>query len=234
MNIALFILAALCCYMVVVPIHELGHLIAGLSMGFRFEKFVLGPVGIKRNPAGKLRFYLEKNPALWGGCAATVPTRHYDNIHDRFARILIAGPIMSLLVGIVMLTLFSITKSFLLLLAGAMSFGIGMATLIPMRAGVFYSDGGRWLRIKRKGPEAEIEIAIINIVQSYYVHGDYHHISPRHIDVLVQDADPRNQFMGHFYGMQAATNDEARAVHASQLDALKPLMPKNFVQLFEG
>ena len=33
---------------IVLAVHELGHLIAGLINGFRFELFVVGPLGFKR------------------------------------------------------------------------------------------------------------------------------------------------------------------------------------------
>ena len=40
---------------VVLGVHELGHLIAGLVQGFRFELFVVGPLGIRREEEKTLK-----------------------------------------------------------------------------------------------------------------------------------------------------------------------------------
>ena len=85
----------------VLSFHELGHLIAGLMQGFRFELFVVGPLGIKREK-DKIKIYLNKNIQYYGGVAATLPVNINPNNGKKFANLLLAGPIASILLAIIL------------------------------------------------------------------------------------------------------------------------------------
>ena len=85
----------------VLSFHELGHLIAGIIQGFRFELFVVGPLGIKREK-GKIKIYLNKNIQYYGGVAATLPIDASPENGKKFANLLLAGPIASILLSIIL------------------------------------------------------------------------------------------------------------------------------------
>jgi hypothetical protein len=77
-------------------VHELGHLVAGLLGGFRFQLFVVGLLGVKRTPAG-IRVFLNRDVGLMGGVAATVPVAQDPVNKRKFAWMLLSGPLASLL-----------------------------------------------------------------------------------------------------------------------------------------
>lgn len=235
MEIIVLLIQIIISYFVVVTIHELGHVIVGIISGFRFELFVLGPMGLKRNEKGKIIFYIEKNKALWGGCAATVPiTEEKENI-NKFANLLIGGPLASMFFGILLIIVFMNFGGTFYLLLGAMSLGISFATLIPMRAGCFYTDGGRWLRIMRKGYASKVEIVILEFTQSYYINKDYSKLCIKNTELLILDEDKRNQYLGHYYAYQYYKDNfdiEGMETEKRAMKALETSVPKNFAKLF--
>ena len=80
---------------IVLGVHELGHLITGLIQGFRFELFVVGPLGIKREN-NRIKVYLNKNIAHYGGLASTLPRNDNAENSRILANICLAGPIASI------------------------------------------------------------------------------------------------------------------------------------------
>jgi len=55
---------------IVVAINELGHLITGLLQGFRFQMYVVRPLGIKRDERSeRIVGYINKDLNLIGGLA---------------------------------------------------------------------------------------------------------------------------------------------------------------------
>lgn len=78
-------------------VHELGHLITGLVQGFKFHLYVVGFLGIKRDDNDRIKVYLNTDFNYFGGIAATLPIgKHPDNV-KKFANLVIAGPLASLL-----------------------------------------------------------------------------------------------------------------------------------------
>ncbi|MDD3051046.1 MAG: hypothetical protein PHR06_07850, partial [Candidatus Cloacimonetes bacterium] len=195
-----------------------------------------GPLGIKRSEDGKLRIYYEKNIALWGGAQLTLPKKEDKNNINKFASVLIAGPLSSLLFGLVILLFFLKTSLFFLLLLGAMSTAISVATLIPMRAGAFYTDGGRWLRIKKGGFNAQVEIAIYNLIQSNVVKGNWKLIDIEDTEILKKDKDPINKFIGHcfasYYYRDCEKPDEFN-LEKESMKILEKSVPKSFVKMIQ-
>ncbi|MBS4538784.1 M50 family metallopeptidase [Clostridium sp. D2Q-11] len=234
MEIILFIIQALISYFIVVTIHELGHIITGILSGFRFILFVIGPFGLKRNDKGKITFYIEKNKALWGGIGGTVPVDDKKDNFKNFRRLIIAGPLTSLLFGVIMLIVFFYKSYLFILLLGAMAVGISIATLLPFRAGVFYTDGGRWLRMKGNDHDAKVELAIFNFIQSYSINKDYSKLNIEDTQLLIEDKDPRNQYMGHcfaYYYYKDNNNLNDADIELKKMKELQSHVPKNFVKL---
>jgi hypothetical protein len=64
MKIAIYIITAILCYMVSGIVHELGHIIVGLVNGWKFYLLVIGPLGIKVDESGRVKFYFEKQIAM--------------------------------------------------------------------------------------------------------------------------------------------------------------------------
>ena len=195
---------------------------------------VIGPIGLKRNEDNNIVFYIEKNIALWGGCVAVVPvTEDRENIY-RFANLIISGPIASAIFGISTIIIYAYINGIFYLLLGAMSLGIAFATMIPMRAGCFYTDGGRWIRIRGKGSAAKIELALLGFIQSYYINKNYSQISIEDTKLLSTDSDKRNQYLGYYFAfLYYRDNFETNHMEAERknLKALESSVPKNYVKL---
>ncbi len=160
-RILLGLLAALIC----LGVHELGHLAAGLAVGFRFYLFALGPLMIERD-RGRLRLGWQRDPALFGGVAATVPVR-LEGLRPRFAAAVAAGPVASLLLALgaaAALPLVAPSGGVLaveLKWIRLLSAGVFLFNALPMANGPFATDGRRLARVLGRGPAGERESAVL-------------------------------------------------------------------------
>lgn len=162
MRIALGVLAAIFSLVV----HELGHLAAGLAVGFRFHLFALGPLLIERDPRGRVRLAWNRDPGLFGGAAGTVP-RNMEGLRRRFAVVVVGGPIASLVLALVAaaaLALFPTPGGLLameLKWIRLLSAAVFVMNAIPMANGPFVTDGLRLLRVLGRGPSADRELSLL-------------------------------------------------------------------------
>ena len=193
-------------------VHEFGHVLAGLMNGWKFLMMVIGPFKLYRDdPDGKILFGIEKNPALWGGCGGTMPKRIDDSVTEVFARILIAGPLASLVLGTAGMAAFFLTKHEFLLMLGMVSLGQGLVCILPMKikTGILYNDGTRFLRIRRKGKEAEEEKVLIESIFAEVI-GDAETKKAREdhlIEVLLDSDDASYRYYGFYYAYMRAKED---------------------------
>lgn len=199
-EIVILLLYVLIGYFIASVTHELGHIFVGLLQGFKFYLLVIGPVGLKKEKTRQLKFYFERNAAFWGGVGGTYPkdiTDTEENL-NKFGRILIGGPIFSIFFSVIWILIGIFTKSRFPIVVGAMSLGIGIACLIPMRSGAFYTDGGRWHRI-HKAETRKIEAAMINIEFSSLRYNDYSRANMDDIQLLLNDKDRIMNYMGYIF-----------------------------------
>jgi hypothetical protein len=154
----------------VILVHELGHVIAGLSQGFRFLLLAVGPLWLERSTGG-LRLRFNRLLATWGGLAATVPVDLHD-LDRRMARMVIGGPLASLGLAILGVPLLLAVRAEWLgpvglwepvaLVVAVGSLGIFLVTLIPGQAGKgLRTDGRRWLDLRRGDERARAEAAML-------------------------------------------------------------------------
>jgi hypothetical protein len=185
---------------IVLAVHELGHLMTGLLNGFRFELFVVGPLGIKREN-DQVKVYLNKNIGYYGGIAATSPVDDDTDHAKKFAKILLAGPITSALFAIIcfaMAYLVGKPLGIIFYIGGAMSMAIFVATTIPARTGMFFTDRKRYQRLMNPGKDREVELAMLKIVAKYSKENSYKNVDKQDINVLTSDEIPFIKFYGLF------------------------------------
>lgn len=145
-------------------VHETGHLIGGLSQGFRFVFLAAGPLWAERASRGiALRF--NRVVQTWGGMAAAMPEDGHD-LRRRFAVMVAGGPAASLVLALVGWGVWAMlppgSARFLAAATALASAGFFLATVQPFGAGGgFASDGGRFLRLWQKGPVGEREVAVL-------------------------------------------------------------------------
>ena len=185
---------------IVLAIHELGHLLTGLFQGFRFDLFVVGFLGIKRED-DQVKVYFNKNLGLYGGVAGTSPKDDSIDNPKKFANILLAGPIASILFAIICFIIMNyLGKPFGLFAftAGIMSIGIFFATTIPSKTGMFFTDRKRYQRLVTPGKDQDVEIAMISIMGKYAQDNSYKNIEKEEIELLIGDDEKMINFYGLF------------------------------------
>ena len=236
MDLLVFILLAALSFIISSAVHELGHVLVGIAEGFKFHLFIAGPLGVKRDQNDRVVLYFEKNISLWGGIAATLPAQDDEDNYKKFGRILLGGPLTSIILGSITIIpgiLFS--QNFLILL-GLMSLGIGTISLIPMRNGAFYTDGGRWLRMHKNEATKAVEMAIWNLTQNAIIQGSYTNANLDEIFILINDQEIRTQYLGHYFAYNFYKDNQEKEnaeIAKAALEELNGKVPKQMVSMFK-
>ncbi len=146
-----------------VLLHELGHVAAGLSVGFELRSLMVGAFLLTRETRGwKVRFIPRR--ILAGGLANMVP-KSADRLVERYFRFVLGGPAASLVLLAVSLILSRIFPGIagvrVVLLVGVL---ITISACIPYTFRSQPTDAKLLLLTIRKGPAAERLAAIFYIV----------------------------------------------------------------------
>jgi hypothetical protein len=201
----LFLLLTITALFVTFAIHELGHLLTGLAQGFRFELFVVGLLGIKRDN-NAIKIYLNKDLGMMGGIAATVPVQQSPANRKKFARMVIAGPVASLLFGIVafLMIMYSTggaARGFWIV-ASACSLGLVLATTLPSKTGIFFTDRARFQRLISKGKAGAVEEAMLSLIAQSTIDSSAKNIELSQARLLQTDDEAFMRFWGYYYEYQ--------------------------------
>ncbi len=228
----IFIGSIVLCPFIAIFIHELGHLLAGLIQGFKLQLFVVAFLGIKRVD-DKIEFYFNKELQFFGGIAATSPLQISKNLKKQFAFILIAGPLFSLIFGILLILLFNLTDSVFnssIGITGVISIGLFFATTLPNKSGVFFTDRKRMQRLLDNGRTGEIESSFIKASSQLLIDSHYKNISMEDLKMIQSDEEPIIQFWGHYYEFkhfEDIGNEEMALTIKSKLYHYKEIVPQN-------
>lgn len=151
-------------FLLVVGVHELGHVALGLTQKFNFFGLTVGPLSWKSDDAGRIRFKWNTNLNVAGGVAIMLPDGAED-LRKRFMWFAAGGPLASLLLaGVFYLPVLMgwlddlIFLRLLCFAIAGMSIAIFVATILPFRAGGFASDGLRILTFARNGTTAKADL----------------------------------------------------------------------------
>ncbi|MGG3520895.1 M50 family metallopeptidase [Bacillus pseudomycoides] len=135
----------------VLAIHELGHVIFGLLNGLKFKFMVAGPITIQKE-GEKIRIRENKLWLYFGGVAMLLPPSiHTPNLSKKWAWMTLGGPITSLVCGLLAGYVYMVSYYQFLLYFSVLHLAIFLATVIPMK-GIMLSDGKQFL-ILIKGDE---------------------------------------------------------------------------------
>ncbi len=155
-------------------VHELGHLLAGYLVRFRFQVLVVGPLRISGGN-GRLRWQRQRGGSLFNGLAASLPNE-MDNLARRLLYFALGGPLASLLLALVALGVALFLGSDLRrmldylwlwecsLFTAVVSY---FFLLTSMRPGTYHNgmvaDGGRILMVAAEWPQAERWQALVRL-----------------------------------------------------------------------
>lgn len=150
-------------FMAALALHELGHVLAGVAVGFRFNSLRIGRIEIHRG----FRFALYRGSGAgsggWiGGWANLLPDRS-DSFALRSLVLVAGGPAANLLSALVVV-LVPITpgrfSSFFLFY----SLILGLVNLVPFRSQAVLSDGARVLMLLRNRERGERWLALMHLL----------------------------------------------------------------------
>ncbi len=222
---------------VVLAVHELGHLLTGLFQGFRFQLFVVGPLGIKRDENEQVRVYFNTNLSYFGGVAATTPVEDHPANARKLAWVLLAGPLISLLFAALCygLALWAGKPLGIVWYIGsAVSIAIFFATTLPSRTGMFFTDRKRFQRLITPGKDQDVEMAMLRIMGRFAKDQSYENVDQKDINELVEDQYPMIRFFGLFNLMcwQLERTGEVATSTQEQYDATSADVSKSLVKAF--
>lgn len=213
-------------------IHELGHLLTGLALGQNLKLFVVAFFGL-RDENGKKRIFFNKNIAYFGGIAATAPKTEKDVNPNTFSKILIAGPIFSFLYFIICLIIFfQLDSSFnsFFALSALTSFGLFLATTLPEKSGIMFTDRKRFQRLNSKGITQEAEIAMYELISKSIIDNSFKNIDIEKTAKLDKDNDTTIQFwssyLKYMYYKENGQSEQKSEI-LQKLTLFKPEIPKS-------
>ncbi len=204
--------------LLVLAIHELGHLIGAFSRGMKFLLFVVGPFQWMQTSEG-IRFSLVFNLGSFGGMAAALPDPDRE-FSPQMKRLAMGGPLASLVLAALCVAvgfMLSGKPAFYFHFVGGFSFLIFLVTALPFRAGGFMSDGMQLLELMRGGRAVEERQTIINLMMQSMAG-----VRPRDLDQATiarilgfESLDPMRQVIARYYAYISAL-DRGELEHAAQ------------------
>jgi len=230
------LLCGVICYFLSSMIHELGHVICGLLNHWQLFLLVVGPLKLYREKMdSKIKIGIEKNVALWGGVGGTLPiNKSEDNIRI-WSKILLAGPLTSIVFGFLIFPLFLLSKSIFLMLLSLMSIAMGVMCIIPMKlkTGLLYSDGTRYKRIKNGGQEEAEEKSLFLLLEKTLFDKDDSLYPKELIEPLLISNDYELNYYGYYYSYCNAmkeNNVEQANVQLTNMEKIKSKVPKIIIE----
>lgn len=202
MEVALFIVVAIICYLVSAMIHEMGHVLCGLLHHWKLYMLVVGPMKLYRETLdSKLKIGIEKNPILWGGVGGTLPQEENEENVKVWGKIMLAGPLTSIVFGVLMIPLVMITENIVVDLLCLMPIAMGIACIIPMKmkTGLLYNDGTRYKRLRSGGQEGAEERALFKLIELTLFGGEECIYPASLVEPLLASTDPDFQYYGYYY-----------------------------------
>jgi hypothetical protein len=143
--------------LLVLFIHEVGHVIGGKLAGYEFVYMTVGPFTIEKS--SKLKIVANHNWLTFGGVASCVPIKEeLNDLVKRHQLFVAGGPILTFLAFLVGLIVWLMSDHPLALMFMVLNVAIFFATAIPFQ-GTFKSDGAVFLFLRKGGREAETFLA---------------------------------------------------------------------------
>ncbi len=144
----------------ITAIHELGHLLVGICVGFRCSSMFLGPLQFN----GPFRIALNPDPrSWWHGGVMLVPDKP-DRLRAGAIAMVLAGPAANLLTGCAVLLL-PFPKGFFagLFIVASLAAGV-VELLLPIRGPTFVFDGRRIWMLLRDRERGERWLALMKLI----------------------------------------------------------------------
>ncbi|PFM62388.1 hypothetical protein COJ52_02435 [Bacillus cereus] len=148
--------------LLVLAIHELGHVIFGLMGGLKFKFMTVGPITVQKEK-GKIRIRENKIWMYVGGVAMLVPPSTYiPNLSKKWAWMTLSGPLTSFVFCIVSGYIYMVSYYHMLLYFSVLHLAIFVVTAIPIK-GTLLSDGMQFLILIKDDEKAREHLYTIQV-----------------------------------------------------------------------
>ncbi|CUB10814.1 hypothetical protein BN2127_JRS1_02600 [Bacillus cereus] len=148
--------------LLVLAIHELGHVVFGVIGGLTFKFMTVGPITVRKEK-GKVRIRENKLWAYFGGIATLVPPSiETPNLSKKWAWMTLGGPITSLLFGMTFGYIYMVSYYQYLLYFSFFHFAIFAVTIVPIK-GTLMSDGMQFLILIKDDEKAKQHLYNIQV-----------------------------------------------------------------------
>lgn len=172
-----------------IVIHESGHLLVGLCVGFRFNGMHIGPMQIDR--PFRISRYRGAGSAHWLSGAVNLLPKKTDRLSLRALLMVFAGPAANLLSAYVVFLL-PYSRGFASNFFIFFSALTGVVSLIPSRGLVTHSDGGRILMLLQSRERGERWLAMLKLVAKVAEGVPFESLSPDFLAkaIAIRDNSP--------------------------------------------
>ncbi|WP_459501747.1 M50 family metallopeptidase [Bacillus sp. C1] len=148
----------------VLAIHELGHVVFGLLNGLEFSFMAVGPIMVRKERE-KIRIRENKMWLYFGGVAMLLPPSiHIPNLSKKWAWTILGGPLTSFVFSILSCFVFLWGNNEFVLYFAMFHFVIFLATAIPLKGRAFYTDGKQFLILIKADEKAERHLQSIRVM----------------------------------------------------------------------
>ncbi len=212
--------------MIVIGIHEVGHILLAVNKGWYFFYMIVGPVGVKHLPTGGNRFFLERKMRRWGGAAAVASINYHEVTRKDLLTVVAAGPVCSLVFGVASILIGYLNLRMYWYNLGVLSLIVGAITLMPHRVGYSYSDGGKIKCLLSEGNEVELALARYRIGASILIGGGYGGVRYGDCRLLIDSSDIKDQYMGTYYAYRMHQANGAFRLAAENREKLHQMSVK--------
>src|SRR5262245_57818678 len=150
-------------FVLAIVIHELGHAFVGSIYGMRLTGIAVGPVYLNWE-SGRVQMTHSRRGHFGGATVFEPSDRLPAEAVVAWRRMILGGPLTNFGLAVVLiwmaLTLVSGDgeAEWKLVSLALISVFIGLANLVPISAGLYSTDGAKYLRMEHGGPAAENEI----------------------------------------------------------------------------
>jgi hypothetical protein len=212
----LSLLSVLGAIVAMLVIHEGGHILAGMCVGFRYHSLRVGPLVFGRS----LRVSLYTGPGASFNAVAGVLPVTTDKLVLRSAVMVLGGPSANILSGCAVLLLPPLPHNFFFVIFAVISIANGLSDLIPSYSRLGVSDGGRlWMLVRNPG-RAERWLALMKLGAEYDAGVLPEALPPDFLAkaVAVRDESPDTP-AAHAWAYSAAFHRREDAVAGEMLEA---------------
>jgi hypothetical protein len=196
-------------------VHELGHVLAGLSLGFRFHSVRVGRLHLTR--PFRWSWSRPAEPAAAG--MTTLFPVGTTALGPRAFGMLVGGPVANLATAGV-ITVLAFEKDLFWASFVLWCVMIGMGNLVPFRRGSFVSDGGRIVTLVADPTRARRWLAMIALTTELHDGVPPESLSPEFIATAIAECDESAETVAaHLlaYLTRFHQHDDARAADALEI-----------------